>query len=167
MGKERLLWVRFFIVKIRVFLVKTISVEIKRVRSVHLWNVNRHSRSERVKEFREKLDAAINKNAPRFSFPINGTHDAAIEAKVRKQMQAKGATVICTAMDRNSWQIVKNNIGIPLRRNKTGWVLYKLPGEKWARLSTFFYNESYAGGGRYSSSAGASHFLTFRWQKGS
>lgn len=42
-----------------------------------------------IKESWGKLDAAINKNVPRYSFSINGSHDAAIEAKVHKQIAAK------------------------------------------------------------------------------
>ena len=114
-----------------------------------------------------ELQAAIDAQAPHNSFPATQGHDATLEAGVRSQLARNmpQAKILRTAMTDAAWEVFKNNIGIPTHRSKAGLVLYKLPGEKWARLYRVVFIEQYAGGGTYAKADGGSQYSSVRWQK--
>lgn len=114
-----------------------------------------------------ELQAAIDAQAPHNSFPAATGHDASLEAGVRSQLARSmpHAKILRTAMTGSTWEVFKNNIGIPSHRSKAGLVLYKTPGEKWARLYRVVFIQQYAGGGTYAQSEGASQYSSVRWQK--
>ncbi len=115
----------------------------------------------------DALRAAVDARAPLNSFPTNVFHDAGLEASLRKQVAQNDpkARVLKTAMVDSSWEITKNALGVPLYRRKSGYLLYKLPTEKWARLYLVTYQEDYAGGGSYAHADGAGTYGSVRWQK--
>ncbi|MBL8157487.1 MAG: hypothetical protein JNM70_25205 [Anaerolineae bacterium] len=55
-------------------------------------------------------------------------------------------------MLKSEWGITKNGLGIPIRRYRTGVMLYRKTGEELCRYREFTYEEEYAGGGTYSKS---------------
>ena len=115
----------------------------------------------------DALKAAVDARAPLNSFPPNVSHDAALEASLRRQVAQNDpqAKVLKTAMLDSTWEITKNDLGVPLYRRKSGYLLYKLPQEKWARLYIVTYKEDYAGGGSYTNADGADTYGFVRWQK--
>ena len=115
----------------------------------------------------DALKAAVNARAPLNSFPLSTPHDAVLEASLRSQVARNNpqARVLKTAMIDSAWEITKNDLGIPLYRRKSGFLLSKLPQEKWARLYRVTFKEDYAGGGRYAEADGADTYGGVRWQK--
>ena len=113
------------------------------------------------------LQAAVESRAPQNTFPAGQTHDEVLEASVRRQLahNVPEAKVLKTAMFDPQWEIIKNDLNIPKLRRKAGWVLYKMPHEKWARLYRVVYSEDYSGGGTYARAEGADQYPFVRWQK--
>ena len=113
------------------------------------------------------LQSVIEAQAPLNEFPHNPPHDDALESRVRTQLarNVPEALILQTAMSDASWEITKNDWGVPLYRRKGGWVLYQLPGERWARLYHVLFQETYAGDGAYEPCEGASSFGLLRWQQ--
>ena len=68
-------------------------------------------------------------------------------------MKAKfpGATVLKTALDGNEWSIAKNDLGIPRYRTRHVLVLVQIPGQKLPWLIMGNFEQTYTGGGTYSS----------------
>jgi len=99
----------------------------------------------------DAMQKEIDRLAPRWKWPAGNAHDAAIEAFGRRQvsLQYPQAVVKATIMQDTTYAIRKNNLGVPLDRTRDGFVLYKMPQEKYCRQQTFEYTEKYAGGGRY------------------
>ena len=125
--------------------------------------------ADKLKPLEDKLaaiKAAMEKNAPRWSFPTGVSHDAAIEAHVKSAVKAvfPGATIYKTALA-TGWNIETNDVGIPKWRNRGVYVLLKKPGETWAWLILGEYIEDYAGGGNYSGGAFAPPYREARLQK--
>ncbi|BCM93143.1 hypothetical protein IAD21_05031 [Abditibacteriota bacterium] len=107
------------------------------------------------------IKAAIEKNAPRWSFPAGKTHDATIEARSKSAINffVPGATVYKTALATDGWGIVKDdNTGLPDYRQRAVMLLIRKPGEKWAWLVMGSYMQDYAGGGTYNSAGKFSPF---------
>lgn len=115
----------------------------------------------------DALQAAVDAHAAQNSFPTGQPHDETLEASIRRQIarNTPQARVLKTAMMDAGWEILKNDLGIPTMRRKEGYVLYKLPNEKWARLYRVTYYENYAGGGTYAKANGADTYGFVRWQK--
>ncbi|MCC7437892.1 MAG: hypothetical protein IT211_05290 [Armatimonadetes bacterium] len=107
-------------------------------------------------ELDAKLDAlwaTIEAAAPSFTWPTDLKKDGTIEGIAKKKMGGvAGITVLKTGMLKNEWGITKNDLGIPIRRYRTGVILYSKAGEKLCRYREFTYEEEYAGGGTYSKS---------------
>lgn len=107
-------------------------------------------------ELDAKLDALwrnIEAAAPNFAWPTDLKKDATIEAIAKKKMGGvAGITVLKTGMLKSEWGITKNGLGIPIRRYRTGVMLYRKTGEELCRYREFTYEEEYAGGGTYSKS---------------
>ena len=54
------------------------------------------------------------------------------------------------------WSIRKNGLGIPLRRDKNGYSITHVKGDKLCRLKEFRYIQPYKGGGKYQKSTAVS-----------
>lgn len=114
------------------------------------------------------LRALAEQRAGSFGWPgkaQNPSVQVVVKAQLEKNL--KGVKVLKLGMEDNSWEIETNDLDIPISRYLLGYVLYQMPGEKFARLSTFIYREKYAGGGKYTKANGASSYPSTRWQKAS
>lgn len=60
-----------------------------------------------------------------------------------------GATILKTAWLPGEWIIDKNDLGVPTMRSRLGTALYRVPSQNFCVEQHFFYEEKYAGGGRY------------------
>jgi hypothetical protein len=117
-----------------------------------------------------KIDAywkTVDSLAPFIKFPEDGKYkDAASEQAMSAWVNTyhKGkAKILKTAMSYDDWAIEKNNLGIPLHREKRGYVLYTLPGSKWNILEKTQVRQTYTGGGKYSASKGFPGGLSARY----
>lgn len=105
----------------------------------------------------DELLAKMNADAPNYSFS-GGTAkqiEPAIFSSIVKQAPGNipGATVLRTAWLGGEWIIDKNDLGIPTMRSRLGTALYRVPSQKFCVEQHFFYEEKYAGGGRYARAA--------------
>ena len=96
----------------------------------------------------DRLQKEIDRLAPRWSFP-KGTKDGRLDGFVRIVVERwhPGGNVMKSVMDDQSWHISKNKLGIPLSRNRRGFVLYKMPKENLCRQQSFRYFEKFDGTG--------------------
>ena len=104
----------------------------------------------------DELMAEVDRLAPRWKWPAGGPRDAAVEALGRRQVgkEYPGAVVRATVMQDPGFTIRKNRLGIPLSRDKDGFILYKMAAEKLCRQQSFKYTEVYSGAGSYQPSSG-------------
>jgi hypothetical protein len=104
--------------------------------------------------------------APTIQFPEDGKYkDASAEAAMAewvKKVHKGKAKILKTAMKYDDWVIEKNKLGIPLKREKSGYVLYSLPNSKWNVLEKMQVREDYSGAGKYSKPKGLPGGLTLR-----
>ena len=100
-----------------------------------------------------ELKSAIDKTAPRWSFPPNKPHNAAIENQVKSAIKGRfnGVVILKTALDGTNWTIQKNEFGLPRYRERDVLALVKIPGQKWPWLISGSYHQDYAGGGTFNS----------------
>ena len=94
------------------------------------------------------LWAKIDKLAPTWKRPAKkGGGPGAAAAKKRMIGALKGNKVKAAYITRDSWQIIKNSLGIPIRRTKPGYVVYKeATDNKWCKGRSFTYAEEYIKG---------------------
>lgn len=52
-------------------------------------------------------------------------------------------------LGRSSWQIHRNELGVVLRRTLPGYVMYKLPNDRYCQLRSFTLTEQHTGGGSF------------------
>jgi hypothetical protein len=99
----------------------------------------------------DSLMAEVDRLAPRWKFPAGNPRDAAIEGYGRRAVAKvyPGAVVKASVMQTAAFSIRKNALGVPLDRNRDGFLLYKMPNEKYCRQQSFSYTETYSGGGTY------------------
>lgn len=99
----------------------------------------------------DSLMAEVDRLAPRWKFPAGNPRDAAIEGYGRRAVAKvyPGAVVRASVMQTAAFSIRKNRLGVPLDRNRDGFILYKMPNEKYCRQQSFSYTETYSGGGTY------------------
>lgn len=111
------------------------------------------------------LRALALKKADSFTFPSGLVADAGITATVTGQLQknVKGVKVLRVAMKGSEWGINRNDLGLIESRYRYGYALYQMPGETWARCSSFSYREAYDGKG-YQKADGVAYTAT-RWQR--
>ncbi len=64
----------------------------------------------------------------------------------------------------DEWTIEKNALGVPLRRYRSGFVVFQVPGEKYCQVRSFTATEEYTGGGNYQKASGV-RFGFPRFQK--
>lgn len=105
----------------------------------------------------DELLAKMNAAASGYSF--SGTAgkpvEPAIVGYIKNQAPANiaGATVVRAAWLPGEWIIDKNDLGIPTMRSRLGTALYRVPSQKFCVEQHFFYEEKYAGGGKYQRAA--------------
>jgi hypothetical protein len=99
----------------------------------------------------DSLMAEVDRLAPRWKFPAASPRDAAIEAYGRRGVAKvyPAAVVKASVMQTAAFSIRKNALGVPLDRTRDGFLLYKMPNEKYCRQQSFSYTETYSGGGTY------------------
>ncbi len=104
--------------------------------------------------------------APTIQFPEDGKYKDAKSEKAMaewvKKVHKGKAKILKTAMRYDDWVIEKNKLGIPLYREKLGYVLYSLPNSKWNVLEKMQVREDYSGAGKYSKPKGLPGGLTLR-----
>jgi hypothetical protein len=96
----------------------------------------------------DELMAEVARLAPRWTFPAS-PRDAAVEGMGRQQIlkEYPKAAIRGAAMQDATFSIRKNRLGVPLERSKDGFVLYKMPEEKFCRQQAFQYTEPFTGAG--------------------
>ena len=94
------------------------------------------------------LWAKVEKLAPTWKRPARkGAGPGAAAAKKRFKTAQKGNKVKAAYITRAAWQIIKNSLGIPIRRTKPGYVVYKETSDKkWCKGRSFTYAEEYVKG---------------------
>jgi hypothetical protein len=99
----------------------------------------------------DALMAEADRLAPRWKFPAGNPRDAAIEGYGRRAVAKvyPAAVVKASVMQTAAFSIRKNALGVPLDRTRDGFLLYKMPNEKYCRQQSFSYTEVYSGGGTY------------------
>lgn len=111
----------------------------------------------------QALEAEVRRLAPKWSRPPTGERYYG-EQLARKQVQRVYGKVqiVATGGGSPAWSVKKNALGIPLYRDRGGWVLFLVPGEPLCQLHTFITSETFDGRG-YQKDA-AVHFGGLRWQ---
>ena len=96
------------------------------------------------------LQARIDESAPDVPFPT-GPHDAGLEGRARATLHSvfPDAQPRAAFMDAPGWTLEKNGLGVPLRRYRSGQIVFRRPQSKWCMQRTFNYVEEYGGGGRF------------------
>ena len=114
---------------------------------------------------RGALWAKIDEKAPTWTRPAKAEAGApANAAKAVFGKLAPGNNVKAAYITRADWQIFKNSAGVPLRRTKPGYVVYKTKADaKWCRGRSWTYKEEYAGRG-YQASKEVSEFGFIRFE---
>lgn len=113
------------------------------------------------------LWAKIDKLAPTWKRPPKkGGGPGAAAAKKRIKAMGKGTKAKAAYMTRGSWQLIKNPLGIVIRRTKPGYMVYKdkAPATKWCKARTFTYAEERVGG-RYKKSNEIKELGFIRYEK--
>lgn len=108
-----------------------------------------------------QLRADAERAAPSYALPRKDGSDYSV-ALARKQVAkvVPRASVKQAFLGRSSWRIEKNGLGVPLRRTKPGYVLYKPAGQSWCHLMSYTLTEEYQGGGKYQKARGVSFGYT-------
>lgn len=99
----------------------------------------------------DALMVEVDRLAPRWKFPAGNPRDTAIEGYGRRGVEKiyPGAAIKASVMQSAAFSIRKNSLGVPLDRTRDGFILYKMPNEKYCRQQSFAYTEVYSGGGTY------------------
>lgn len=99
----------------------------------------------------DSLMAEVERLAPRWKFPVGNPRDTAIEGYGRRGIAKiyPGGVIRASVMRDGAFSIRKNALGVPLDRTRDGFILYKMPNEKFCRQQSFSYTETHAGGGTY------------------
>lgn len=107
--------------------------------------------------------AAIDRTAPKWTYPDDRFHDARIEGVVHAQMAA-GVRVLRTSMLSEGWTITKNGLGIVIDRYRGGHVLFKMPKLTWCSLREFTYVEQANNAGGFLPASAATTSESVRFQ---
>jgi hypothetical protein len=103
----------------------------------------------------DQLRQTVEKTASQWQNPINkGTdYSGKLASKQIKQMH-KDSHIKDVWLTRATWKIHKNSLGVPLRRTKPGYILFKRDSEKYCQLKSYTLTEQYIGGGKYQTAGG-------------
>lgn len=112
------------------------------------------------------LKSQMESGASRWKFPSGKPRNASYEAKVAAGVKSRipGATILKTALDTSDWSIAKNDLGIPRYRTRHVLVLAKVPGQSKPWLVMGNFDQTYTGGGTYSSGGSFSSISYVRIQ---
>jgi hypothetical protein len=103
-----------------------------------------------------KAKELVGKAVPKWSFPSKKfRYRHRRSQKIAKKTFRKffgRISVKKIKIQEKRWVIVKNSLGIPLRRYRVGAIVFKIRKEPWCRLMKFSYTEPYKGRGRYQKS---------------
>jgi hypothetical protein len=106
-----------------------------------------------VGKVREAVIAAAARN------PIEPTkqHDKALEGAAKTALGKIYPKVAVPAawMDDAAWTIEQNALGVPLRRFRSGQLVYRVASDPWCLQRTFNWVETHKGGGKYQPPGGA------------
>ncbi|MFT7626296.1 MAG: hypothetical protein ACI9WU_005491 [Myxococcota bacterium] len=117
---------------------------------------------ERLRKLAVVADA-VKSLADGWDLPPTGTNHYGVGLARKEFGRAlKGARVLKAKAAPGTWSISKNALGIPLYRDRGGWLLAWVPGEPLCQLRRFFISEEYDGR-RYQKDTDAS-FSDLRWQ---
>lgn len=118
----------------------------------------------------DALRAAVEKTADNWKLPAPkpdtyGVSLARQQVVKWYQEQSKISAAVKKAfMSTDSWEIEKNELGVPLNRYQGGFVVLQVPGEKYCQVRSFTLREEYAGSGKYQKASGV-RFGFPRFQK--
>lgn len=65
---------------------------------------------------------------------------------------------VLNALGRSSYKIIKNSVGVPLRRVKLGYLVIQPTGQKLCTVVSYTLTEQHQGGGRKASPLGMAVF---------
>lgn len=110
--------------------------------------------AEQIAAVRAAVDGAASRNV------IEPTkhHDKAMEAGAKAAASKLYAKVSTPAawMDADNYTVEQNGLGIPLRRFRSGQVVYRVASDPFCMQRTFNYVEPHMGGGKYQAQKEAS-----------
>ena len=98
-----------------------------------------------------QVRAAIVAAAERNRIEPGKNHDKALEAAAKSalaKIYPKVAT-LATWMDEAGWTVEQNSLGVPLRRFRSGQMVYRVASDPWCQQRTFNWVETHMGGGKY------------------
>lgn len=109
------------------------------------------SGSPQIEGWLKELHAKVDQIAPQVKLPSSAARDSTLEAAGIKSLKRiyPQAEVVASQMDAPGWTIVKNELGIPLNRYRSGILAFKAPNWKWCQHRHFNWVETYSGGGAY------------------
>jgi hypothetical protein len=102
--------------------------------------------------------AAVEGAASRNKVEPTSYHDKAMEAGAKAAAQKLYPKVAAPAawMDASNWTIEQNALGIPVKRFRSGQVVYRVGSDPFCLQRTFNYVEPHMGGGKYQADKDAS-----------
>ncbi len=94
------------------------------------------------------LRQAVEQRASEWPLPRTaGRNYSSDLARNQVQRMHDDARVIDAYLSRNEWQIIKNVLGVPLRRTLPGYVIFKRPADPFCQLRPFTLTEVFDGQG--------------------
>lgn len=103
--------------------------------------------TEEISQVRAAIVAAAERNR----IEPGSHHDKALEGAAKSalaKIYPKVATV-ASWMDEAAWTVEQNSLGIPLRRYRSGQVVYRVASDPWCQQRVFNWVETHMGGGKY------------------
>lgn len=104
-----------------------------------------------------KVRQAIVDAAARNPVTAGSHHDKKLEAEGKSALAKiyPKVSVLSSWMDEAAWTIEQNALGVPLKRFRSGQLVYKVGGTTWCVQRTFNWVEVHMGGGKYQPPGGA------------
>ncbi|MBX2885290.1 MAG: hypothetical protein KTR32_35375 [Granulosicoccus sp.] len=109
-----------------------------------------------IDELREAINegAASWPAAPRAASGEDTNYGTALAAETITQRWHPTAEIRDSWLSRANWKIIKNNLGVILRRTLPGHVLFKLPDDPYCQIRSFTLTEQYTGSGTFQPAKG-------------
>ncbi|MBI5610296.1 MAG: hypothetical protein HY902_15570 [Deltaproteobacteria bacterium] len=103
--------------------------------------------AEQVGKVREAIVAAAARN----TIEPGKNRDKALEGAAKSALAKIYPKVSVPAawMDEAGWTVEQNSLGVPLRRFRSGQLVYRVAGDPWCLQRTFNWVETHMGGGKY------------------
>ncbi|MBM4346119.1 MAG: hypothetical protein FJ100_22325 [Deltaproteobacteria bacterium] len=98
-----------------------------------------------------KIRAAIIAAAARNPLQAGRDHDKAMESGAKAALGRiyPKVAVVASWMDAGAWTVEQNSLGIPLKRYRSGQLVYRVGSDPWCQRRTFNRVEPHMGGGKY------------------